>query len=73
MKIAMLDGPEMGGITRGEPKKLKEPTPADRSVSHAHDSKVRATADWVDGRITSKEHGEIHKRANLVLKNKGRM
>lgn len=69
----MLDGPDMGGIVRGVPAKVKEPSPADRSVSHAHDSKVRATADWVDGRITSKEHGEIHKRADKVISCKGRM
>jgi|HubBroStandDraft_5_1064220.scaffolds.fasta_scaffold155377_3 hypothetical protein len=73
MNITMLDGPDAEGVTRGRPKKAKEPTHADRAVENAHDSKVRATADWVDGRIDSKKHGEIHKRADKVISCRGRM
>lgn len=71
MKISMLEG--MGQITQGEPKKLKAPKPENRMVENAHDSKVRATAAWVDGRITSKEHGEVHKRADKIIQCKGKM
>lgn len=51
----------------------KEPSPAERLVSRAHDSKVRATADWIDGNITSKKHAAIHARADKVLKARGKM
>jgi hypothetical protein len=50
----------------------KEPSPSERMVSRAHDAKVRATGDWVEGHITSKKHSEIHKRADKVIKAKGR-
>lgn len=56
-----------------QPRKPKPPTPADRMVERAHDSKVRATSDWVDGHISSKKHSDIHKRADSVIKKKGRM
>lgn len=69
----MLDGPEMGGITRGVPQKLKEPTTQDRMVSRAHDAKVDATDKWVRGEMESKEHEAVHKRADKVIKSKGRL
>lgn len=67
MKIAMLDGP-------GAPSSVvqKVPSPSQRMVERAHDSKVRATGDWVDGHITSKKHDAIHARADRVIKKKGR-
>lgn len=49
-----------------------EPSPEKRKVQNAHDSKVRATASWVDGHISTKDHDAIHKRADSVIKKKGR-
>lgn len=46
-------------------------TPVERVNDHARNAKVNATQDWVDGRITSKQHSTIHARANHVLMNKG--
>lgn len=46
------------------------PTPQERTHDHARDAKVRATQDWVEGRITSKQHEAVHKRANHVLMKK---
>lgn len=69
----MLDGKDAEGITRGRPKKEKEPSHAERAVESAHESKLRATANWVDGHIDSKKHAEIHKRADKVIACKGRM
>lgn len=69
MKISLLEG--MGQIQQG--KSEKAPKPENRMVENAHDSKVRATADWVDGRIGSKEHGAIHKRADKIIQCKGKM
>jgi hypothetical protein len=57
----------------GSAKLDKAPNRADIVMDNAHHSKVRATADWVDGHISSKKHAEIHKRADMVLKKKGRM
>lgn len=50
----------------------KKPTPESRMVERAHDSKVRATAAWVDGHMTSKEHDAVHKRAESVIRAKGK-
>lgn len=49
-----------------------EPSPADRTVARAHDAKVHATDAWVRGEMTSKEHAAVHKRADSVIKKKGR-
>jgi hypothetical protein len=54
----------------GELAAYKEPTPIERTRSHARDAKVRATQDWVEGRIDSKQHTNVHKRANHVLTNR---
>lgn len=54
----------------GELASAAEPTPIERTQSHARDAKVRATQDWVEGRMTSKQHSHIHSRANHVLMNK---
>ena len=45
----------------------KPPSTAERVVSRAHDSKVNATQDWVEGKISSTKHNQIHKRANKVI------
>lgn len=71
MKIRLLEG--MDEITRGVPKKLKEPTHADRAVENAHHAKVSATDSWVRGEMTSKEHAEVHKRADKVISCKGKL
>ena len=44
----------------------------DRSLAkdHAKSAMRRATEDWVDGRLTTKEHTARHERAKHVLKGK---
>jgi hypothetical protein len=49
----------------------KEPSPAERTVSRAHDAKVSATDSWVRGEISNAKHDQIHSRANKVIKAKG--
>lgn len=55
------------------PPPYKEPSLAERMVSRAHDAKVRATGDWVEGHITTAQHKKIHGRANRVIKAKGQI
>lgn len=50
----------------------RKPTPESRTVERAHDAKVSATDRWVRGEMTSKEHDAVHKRADQVIKKKGR-
>jgi hypothetical protein len=45
----------------------KMPTVTEQTHDHARGAKVRATQDWVEGRITSKQHKNVHDRANHVL------
>lgn len=71
MKISLLEG--MGQITQGEPKKLKVPSTQDRMVSRAHDAKVDATDRWVRGEMSGKDHEAVHKKADQVIKCKGKM
>jgi hypothetical protein len=54
-----------------EPKKLS-PAKVDRErvINHARDAKVRATQDWVEGRMPTDQHERVHKRANHVLSKK---
>lgn len=47
-------------------------SPMDRVQQAAHGAKVDATRRWVGGEISSQEHDSIHRRANAVLKHKGR-
>jgi hypothetical protein len=54
----------------GELASADVPTPIERTHDHARDAKVRATQDWVEGRMTSKQHENIHARANHVLMSK---
>lgn len=54
----------------GELSAFKEPTPVQRTKMHARDAKVSATRDWVDGRMSTKEHNGVHSRANHVLSSK---
>lgn len=53
----------------GELSSYKEPTPLARTKMHARDAKVRATQDWVEGRVTTKQHKNVHERANHILTN----
>lgn len=55
-----------------QPRKPKAPTTESRTVERAHDAKVSATDRWVRGEMTSKEHDAVHKRADSVIKKKGR-
>jgi len=50
----------------------KMEAPMDKVMRHAHQAKVRATRDWIEGSIDSGKHDEIHRRANSVIKTKGR-
>lgn len=54
----------------GELASYQEPTPAARIKNHARDAKVRATQDWVEGRMKTEDHANVHKRANHVLTNR---
>lgn len=49
-----------------------EPSTAKRTVESAHDAKVQATGSWIRGHITDAEHRKIHKRADEVIKKKGK-
>lgn len=55
------------------PEEHKEPKPHERSMARAHDAKVHATDQWVRGEITSKKHSAIHKRADMVIRKKGKL
>lgn len=46
------------------------PTPTERMHNAAHNARVNATQDWVEGRISTKKHTQIHARAARVLKGK---
>lgn len=47
-------------------------SPMERVQRRAHEAKARATERWIDGGIGSKEHDDIHRRANAVLKSSKR-
>lgn len=69
----MLGGEDAAQITQGRPKKSKEPSQEERMVSRAHDAKVNAVDDWANGRISDDEHEMRHKRADKVIKRKGKI
>lgn len=52
---------------------IKQPTPAMKMKEDAHSAKRMATRDWVEGRISTTKHNQIHKRANHVMKNAHKM
>lgn len=54
----------------GELASSAEPTPVEQVQNHARREKVRATQDWVEGRMTTKQHEHVHSRANHVLMNR---
>jgi hypothetical protein len=57
----------------GELASAMEPKPlSDRAQikEHARSEKTNATKDWVAGRISTKQHSAVHKRANHVLASK---
>lgn len=60
---------QMGQEAMTEPLKVQ---PHERMVEGAHDAKVQATGDWIRGNISAKEHAAIHKRADSVIKRKGK-
>lgn len=45
------------------------PTPMQRLKMDAKDAKHSATREWVRGRMSTKEHSEIHSRADHVIRN----
>jgi hypothetical protein len=47
-------------------------SPMEKIQRDAHESKVRATRQWMDGDMTTEQHDEVHRRANAVLKHRGR-
>jgi hypothetical protein len=72
--------PELGGVpgkkiitNRDAVDAYAPPTGPERAVQAAHDEKVHATREWVAGRISSREHAAVHKRADYVIKKKGHM
>ena len=58
-------------MAAGSDKPYKPPSEKERVVSHARNAKVNATQDWIDGRIDTKQHENVHKRANHVIAKKG--
>lgn len=62
--------PAVTHIMASEPAKVAEPSDAERIESEARYHKRRATEDWIAGRITTREHEAVHRRANHVLANK---
>jgi hypothetical protein len=73
VKITLLKGMDDGGILQGTPKSLKEPSTEDRMVSRAHDAKVDATDRWVRGEMTGKDHEAVHRKADHVIKCRGKL
>lgn len=64
---------QMGQAAMTDPLRVQpKPTTESRTVERAHDAKVHATDAWVRGEMTSKEHDAVHKRADSVIKKKGR-
>lgn len=49
------------------PTMPRMPTDQAMMKDHARSAKRSATRDWVDGRMTTKEHAAVHKRADHVL------
>lgn len=58
------------GQQHGEMESFKRPTERQLEKDGARSSMRRATMDWVDGRISSKQHKEVHARAASVLAGK---
>lgn len=61
------------GQQHGELASSKEPkSPSDGEIvkTEARYQKRRATEDWVAGRVSTKQHENVHKRANHVLTNR---
>lgn len=54
----------------GELASSKQPTDGERVKEEARYAKRRATEDWIHGRTTTKQHENVHRRANHVLSNK---
>lgn len=64
---------QMGQQAMTEPLRVQpKPTTESRMVERAHDAKVSATDRWVRGEMSSKDHDAVHKRADTVIKKKGR-
>lgn len=72
MKSNLLAQMGQGAMTDSLAVQPKKPTPESRMVERAHDAKVSATDQWVRGEMTSKAHDAVHKRADSVIKKKGR-
>lgn len=52
------------------PMEYKPPSEKEQVTNHARNAKVRATQDWIDGRIDTPQHEKIHKRADHVIAKK---
>ena len=55
-----------------DPTPYRPPSMTKQMRDSAKHAKVRATEDWVSGRISTTEHDKIHGRADHVIKNGGR-
>ncbi len=53
-----------------QPITYKEPTPREQIRDHAKREKMHATREWIEGRVSTRQHDAVHKRANHVLMNK---
>ena len=50
------------------PMPYKPPSVSKRLVEEAKETKVRATRNWVEGRLTSEDHQRMHDRADHVIR-----
>ena len=88
MKATMIDGPsghsgkkpqlstenKKAVITnRDATDSYAPPTGPELTVAAAHDEKLHATRKWISGEITNKKHEEVHRRADHVIKKKGKL
>lgn len=50
------------------PMPYKPPSVSERLVEDAKHSKVNATRNWVEGRMSTEDHNEVHGRADHVIR-----
>lgn len=48
----------------------RRPSAKQMTREHAKHAMRRATEEWIDGRITTKEHNAVHERGKHVLEGK---
>jgi len=62
--------PMLAAVMNGKGSATKAPSPKQLVKEHAKHAARRATEDWVEGRISTKEHNAVHARAKHVMSGK---